>query len=190
MKLLFATQNKHKAKELDLLVPDAISILSLNDIGCTAEIAETGNSFEENAKIKADWVRKKYGLDCFADDSGLEIEALGGAPGIYSARYGGPERDMEKNIQKVWDKLQGHSNTRAWFRTVFYLHLEGKEYVFRGHVEGSIVFEKRGENGFGYDPIFVPKGYRETFAELGDTIKNKIGHRALATQSLLKVLSR
>jgi XTP/dITP diphosphohydrolase len=97
---------------------------------------------------------------------------------------------MEKNIQKVWDKLQGHSNTRAWFRTVFYLHLEGKEYVFRGRVEGSIVFEKRGENGFGYDPIFVPKGYRETFAELGDTIKNKIGHRALATQSLLKVLSR
>ena len=188
MTLLFATHNDHKVEELNQLLPDSISLISLNDIGCEGEIEETGVSLEENAKIKADRARMKFGLDCFADDSGLEIEALDGAPGVYSARYGGEERDMDKNIQKVWNELKGHQNTRAWFRTVFYLHLEGKEYVFRGRVEGSIIFEKRGTKGFGYDPIFIPKGYQKTFAELGDDIKNKIGHRAIATQSLIKVL--
>ena len=150
MTLLFATHNDHKVEELNQLLPDSISLISLNDIGCEGEIEETGASLEENAKIKADCARMKYGLDCFADDSGLEIEALDGAPGVYSARYGGEERDMDKNIQKVWNELKGHQNTRAWFRTVFYLHLEGKEYVFRGRVEGSIIFEKRGTKGFGY----------------------------------------
>lgn len=188
MTLLFATQNDHKVEELNQLLPDSISLISLNDIGCKGEIEETGFTLEENAKIKADYARMKFGLNCFADDSGLEIEALDGAPGVYSARYGGEERDMDKNIKKVWKELKGHQNTRAWFRTVFYLHLEGKEYVFKGRVEGSIIFEKRGAKGFGYDPIFIPKGHQKTFAELGDDVKNKIGHRAIASQLLIKVL--
>jgi XTP/dITP diphosphohydrolase len=188
VKLLFATHNDHKVEELNQLLPDSISLISLNDIGCKLEIKETGVTLEENAKIKADYSRMKFGLDCFADDSGLEIEALDGAPGVYSARYGGEERDMDKNIKKVWNELKGNQNTRAWFRTVFYLHFESKEYVFRGRVNGSIIFEKRGAKGFGYDPIFIPKGYQKTFAELGDEVKNKIGHRAIATQSMIKVL--
>jgi XTP/dITP diphosphohydrolase len=189
MKLIFATHNLNKVEELNQLLPKSISLLSLNDIGCHKEIKETGKTFKENAKIKADFIRYKYGLDCFADDSGLEIEALGGAPGIYSARYAGPQKNIEANIQKVWEELKEINNTRAWFHTVFYVHFSGQEYVLSGSVEGSIILEKRGNKGFGYDSIFVPKGYKKTFAELGDDVKNKIGHRAIASQSLIRILT-
>ena len=190
MKLIFATHNAHKVAELNQLLPKSIKLLSLNDIGCHEEIEETGKSLEENSKIKADFIRNKYGLDCFADDSGLEVELLDGAPGVYSARYAGPNKDMEANIQKVWSELDGETNPKAWFRTVFYLYFSGKEYELAGRVEGTIIFEKRGTGGFGYDPIFVPKGYQKTFAELGEDVKNKIGHRAIATQSLLKIVKQ
>ena len=189
MKLIFATHNLNKVEELNKLLPKSISLLSLNDIGCHKEIKETGKTFKENAKIKADFIRYKYGLDCFADDSGLEIEALDGAPGIYSARYAGPNKNMEANIEKVWEELKEINNARAWFHTVFYVHFSGKEYESSGSVEGSIILEKRGNKGFGYDPIFVPKGYKKTFAELGDDVKNKIGHRAIASQSLIRILT-
>jgi XTP/dITP diphosphohydrolase len=189
MKLIFATHNLNKVEELNKLLPKSISLLSLNDIGCHKEIKETGKTFKENAKIKADFIRYKYGLDCFADDSGLEIEALGGAPGIYSARYAGPQKNIEANIQKVWEELKEINNTRAWFHTVFYVHFSGKEYELSGSIEGSVILEKRGNKGFGYDPIFVPKGYKKTFAELGDNVKNKIGHRAIASQSLIRILT-
>jgi len=189
MKLIFATHNAHKVKELNQLMPKSISLLSLHDIGCNQEIEETGKTFKENAKLKADFIRYKYGLDCFADDSGLDIEILNGAPGIHSARYAGPERDMEANIQKVWKEINGMENLKAYLRTVFYVHYSGKEYELSGSLEGSIILEKRGNKGFGYDSIFVPKGYKKTFAELGDSVKNKIGHRAIASQSLIKILS-
>ncbi len=188
MKLIFATHNTHKVKELNQLLPHSIELLSLNEIGCHQEIIESGKTLEENAKIKADFIRYKYGLDCFADDSGLEIEALNGAPGVYSARYAGAERDMEKNIQKVWEDLAG-KETAACFRTVFFLHLEGREHLLTGRVAGRIIFEKRGSGGFGYDPIFIPEGQQQTFGELGAEIKNKIGHRAQATKALLNILS-
>lgn len=188
MKLIFATHNTHKVKELTQLLPPSIELLSLNQIGCHQEIIESGTTLEENAKIKADFIRHKYGLDCFADDSGLEIEALNGAPGVYSARYAGTERNMEKNIQKVWEELAG-KETSARFRTVFFLHLEREEHLLTGQVAGRIIFEKKGSGGFGYDPIFIPDGHEQTFAELGDEIKNKIGHRAQATKALLRMLT-
>ena len=187
MKLIFATHNSHKVQELNQLLPDSIELLSLNQIGCHQEIIESGTTLEENAKIKADFIRFNYGLDCFADDSGLVVDALNGAPGVYSARYAGAERNMEKNIQKLWSELKGKETT-AYFQTVFFLHLEGKEYVLKGAVKGQLIFEKKGKGGFGYDPIFIPEGYRQTFAELGDEIKNKIGHRAQATKKLLEIL--
>ena len=190
MKIIFATHNQNKVEELKQLVPSKYSLLSLNDIGCTEEIKETGSTLEENAQIKADYVRFKYGLDCFSDDSGLEIDALGGAPGVYSARYAGDQKNNDANIEKIWKELKGIKNPRAIFRSVIYVHLNQKKFCFQGKVEGSIIYEKRGLEGFGYDPIFIPKGYKKTFAELGDTKKNKISHRALATFQLLKLLER
>ena len=154
------------------------------------EIEETESTLEENAQIKADYVRYKYGLDCFSDDSGLEIDALGGAPGVYSARYAGDQKNNDANIEKIWKELKGIKNPRAIFRSVIYVHLNQKKFCFQGKVEGSIIYEKRGLEGFGYDPIFIPKGYKKTFAELGDSKKNKISHRALATFQLLKLLER
>tara|TARA_A100001011_G_scaffold308714_1_gene324464 strand:+ start:2831 stop:3406 length:576 start_codon:yes stop_codon:yes gene_type:complete len=189
MKLIFATHNTYKVEELKQLIPKSIDLLSLNDIGCDLEIKETGKSLEENAKIKADFIRFKYGLDCFADDSGLEIEVLDGAPGVRSARYAGPQRDVQANIEKVWEELNGIRYPKAWFRSVFFVHFCGKKYQLSGSVEGSIIYEKRGTKGFGYDPIFVPKGYKKTFAELGEDVKNKISHRAIAAGELIKVLS-
>tara|TARA_B100000780_G_scaffold94510_1_gene65777 strand:+ start:11037 stop:11612 length:576 start_codon:yes stop_codon:yes gene_type:complete len=190
MKLLFATHNQNKVVELKKLVPKYIDIFSLTDINCHKEIEETGKTLEENAKIKADFIKYKYGLDCFADDSGLEIEALNGAPGVYSARYAGEEKNNASNIQKVWSELEKKGNTNACFRSVFYAHLGSKTYTFEGRVDGNIIFNKKGKGGFGYDPIFIPVGYDKTFAELGDVIKNKISHRAKATQSLLDTLLR
>tara|TARA_Y100000385_G_scaffold72702_1_gene73271 strand:+ start:1143 stop:1718 length:576 start_codon:yes stop_codon:yes gene_type:complete len=189
MKLIFATHNTYKVEELKQLIPKSIYLLSLNDIGCHLEIEETGKSLGENAEIKADFIRFKYGLDCFADDSGLEIEVLDGAPGVRSARYAGPQRDMKANIEKVWEDLNGIKHPKAWFRSVFYIHFCGKEYQLSGRVEGSIIYEIRGNKGFGYDPIFVPKGYKKTFAELGEDVKNKISHRAIAARELIKILS-
>ena len=190
MKIIFATHNQNKVEELKQIVPLKYSLLSLNDIGCIKEIKETGSTLEENAKIKADYVRYKYGLDCFSDDSGLEIDALGGAPGVYSARYAGDQKNNDANIEKIWKELKGIRNPKAIFRSVIYVHLNKKKICFQGKVEGSIIYEKRGLEGFGYDPIFIPKGYKKTFAELGDTIKNKISHRALAIVQLLKLLER
>lgn len=190
MKIIFATHNQNKVEELKQIVPLKYSLLSLNDIGCIKEIKETGSTLEENAKIKADYVRYKYGLDCFSDDSGLEIDALGGAPGVYSARYAGDQKNNDANIEKIWKELKGIKNPRAIFRSVIYVHLNQKKFCFQGKVEGSIIYEKRGLEGFGYDPIFIPKGYKKTFAELGDTTKNKISHRALAIVQLVKLLER
>ncbi len=189
MKIIFATHNQNKVKELHRLLPDPYELLSLNDIGCLPEIEETGKTLEENAKLKADYVRYKYGLDCFSDDSGLEVDALNGAPGVYSARYAGKEKNNDANIQKIWKSLKGVPDTAACFRSVFYVHLRGKTYSLEGRVAGKIVFEKRGFGGFGYDPIFIPNGHKKTFAELGDEIKNKISHRAIATKQLIELFN-
>jgi XTP/dITP diphosphohydrolase len=189
MKIIFATHNQNKVKELNQLVPEPYKILSLNDINCLQEIEESGKALEDNAKIKADYVRYKYGLDCFSDDSGLEVDALNGAPGVYSARYAGEEKNNDANIQKIWNSLKEVTNTAACFRSVFYVHLRGKTYSFEGRVAGNLIFEKRGLGGFGYDPIFIPSGYKQTFAELGDETKNKISHRANATKQLIKLLN-
>jgi XTP/dITP diphosphohydrolase len=190
MKLIFATHNQHKVEELKKLVPASISILSLADINCHHDIKETGTTLEENAEIKANFIKYKYGLDCFADDSGLEIESLQGAPGVYSARYGGEGKNSEDNIHKVWEELKGKTNTKAQFRTVIASSFGNTIKRFEGIVKGDIIFEKRGAGGFGYDPIFIPEGFAKTFAELGDLVKNRISHRALATQLFLKELNQ
>jgi len=190
MKLIFATHNQNKVNELNLLLPESITLLSLNDINCTQEIEETGSTLEENAQIKADFIRKKYGMDCFSDDSGLEVDALNGAPGVYSARYAGFPPNNEANIKKIWNELKGISTPKARFRTVFFLHQAGRSHTLKGTVEGTLIFEKRGNGGFGYDPIFIPNGYSQTFAEMGNELKNTISHRAKATAELLKVLQK
>ena len=190
MKIIFATHNQNKVIELSQLIPKKYNILSLNDIGCVKEIEETGSTLEENAKIKADYVRYKYGLDCFSDDSGLEVDALKGAPGVLSARYAGNQKNNDANIKKIWKKLRDKSSTKATFRSIFHIHFNNKTFSFQGKVDGNLIFEKRGLNGFGYDPIFIPNGYNQTFAELGDVVKNKISHRALATVQFLKLLER
>ena len=188
MKLIFATHNQHKVEELKKLLPSNISILSLTDINCHEEIEETGTTLEENAKLKANFIKYKYGLDCFADDSGLEVDALGGSPGVYSARYAGDKKNNEDNIKKIWEELSNKESTKAQFRTVIASSFGSKTTIYEGKVIGNLIFEKRGNHGFGYDPIFIPEGYTKTFAELGDTVKNKISHRALATQKFLTEL--
>jgi len=188
MKLVFATHNLNKLKEIQELVPIGIEILSLTDIKCTEDIEETGSTLEENAKIKVDYIKGNYGYDCFADDSGLEIDSLDGAPGVYSARYAGAEKSNEKNIEKVWAKLADKKDKSAQFRTIIAAHIDGKTLQCEGKVRGTIISEKRGEDGFGYDPIFIPNGYSKTFAELGREVKNEISHRAIAFQVFLKSL--
>ncbi len=188
MKLVFATHNLNKLKEIQELVPSGIEILSLTDIKCTEDIEETGTTLEENAKIKVDYIKDNYGYDCFADDSGLEIDSLEGAPGVYSARYAGAEKSNEKNIEKVWAKLADKKDKSAQFRTIIAAHIDAKTLQCEGKVRGTIISEKRGEGGFGYDPIFIPNGYSKTFAELGKEVKNEISHRALAFQIFLKSL--
>lgn len=189
MQLVFATHNAHKLAEVKQLLPEKIELLSLTDIGCVEDIEETGSTLEENALIKAKYVMDTYGYNCFADDSGLEIDALNGEPGVYSARYAGPERDNEANIQKVWEQLKDKPSTTAQFRTVIAVCMDKKEWLCEGKVRGHMLFEKRGSLGFGYDPIFVPEGYTQTFAGLGDEVKNKISHRARAIQEFLKSIS-
>jgi XTP/dITP diphosphohydrolase len=188
MKLVFATHNNNKLEEVKQLLPAHIELLSLTDIGCTEEIKETGSTLEENAYIKARYVKTHYGLNCFADDSGLEIDALDGAPGVISARYAGPQKDNEANIQKVWGNLKNHPDKSAQFRTVIAVCIDETEWDCEGVVRGALIDEKRGEGGFGYDPIFIPQGYAHTFAQLGSDVKNKISHRAKATQLFLSQL--
>lgn len=186
--IVFTTNNRHKLDEIRHITGKELHILSLADIDCREEIEETGTTLEENALIKARYVKEKYGYDCFADDTGLEVEVLGGAPGIYSARYAGESCNFDDNMNKLLAVLKGEKNRRARFRTVIALLLNGETHYFEGVVEGNIIEKKRGHAGFGYDPIFVPAGYRQTFAELGDEIKNRISHRAAATRQLIRFL--
>lgn len=188
-KLVFATNNKHKLEEVKKVVKNKFEILSLEDIGCQEDIEEPGETLEENAFIKARYVKQNYGYDCFGDDTGLEVKALNGAPGVHSARYGG-DHDSEANIKRLLSELQGENNRKARFRTVIALILEGKEYQFDGIAEGEIILEKKGATGFGYDPVFKPNGYNNTYAELGDDVKADISHRARATKQLCEFLEK
>ena len=187
-KIVFATNNKHKLDEIRRIADDQVQILSLSDIHCNDEIDETGATLEENALIKARYVKEQSGYDCFADDTGLEVEALDGGPGVYSARYAGDDCNPEDNIRKLLQELQGVENRHARFRTVIALLINGEEHLFEGVVNGLIIEEKRGGSDFGYDPVFMPAGYRQTFAELGNDIKNRISHRARATEQLIAFL--
>ena len=190
-KLVFATNNAHKLEEVAAILGEQIELFNLNDIGCHTDIPETAATLEGNALLKSSFIFKNYGLDCFADDTGLEVEALDGAPGVYSARYAGGEgHDSQANMLKLLRDLEGKENRKAQFRTAISLILDGKEYLFEGVIKGEIIKEKRGDSGFGYDPIFKPEGYDKTFAELGNDIKNKISHRALAVQKLCEFLQR
>lgn len=187
-KLVVATNNAHKLEEIAAILGDEMELLSLKDINCHAEIPETADTLEGNARQKAMYIYENYGMECFADDTGLEVEALNGAPGVFSARYAGDGHDSEANMQKLLKELKGKENRKAQFRTAICLIMEGKEYLFEGIVKGAIIEEKRGGAGFGYDPIFVPEGYEQTFAELGNDIKNTISHRARAVEKLCKFL--
>lgn len=189
-KIVFATNNKHKLDEIRNITARKIEILSLSDIESDDEIEESGTTLKENALIKARFIKDKYGFDCFADDTGLEVDALDGLPGVYSARYAGEECNPQDNMLKLLERLKGNENRAAKFRTVIALIINGKEYFFEGEIDGKIIGEKRGNAGFGYDPIFMPDGYNKTFAELGDDVKNHISHRALATQKLVDFLLR
>ena len=187
-KLGFATNNAHELEEIAAILGEKIELLSLKDIECTADIPETADTLEGNATQKAEYIYQQYGLDCFADDTGLEVEALDGAPGVFSARYAGEGHNSEDNMQKLLQNLQGVTNRKAQFRTVICLIWDGKKYLFEGICKGEIIEEKRGNAGFGYDPIFVPEGYDQTFAELGNDIKNSISHRAKAVELLCNFL--
>lgn len=185
--LVFATNNKHKAEEIQSILGSQFKILALTDIGCMVDIPETGNSFEENATLKSSYVTEHYRLDCFADDSGLEIEALNNEPGIYSARYSGI-KDDKINMELVLQKLEGLTNRKARFKTVISLMKNGKNILFEGMINGTIRQIPAGDQGFGYDPVFEPLGYTVTFAQMSRSEKNRISHRAIATQKLIAFL--
>lgn len=188
--LVFATNNAHKLEEVAAKLNGDIQLLSLNDIGCKDEIDETGTTFQQNASLKSRYIFNKYNVNCFGDDSGLEIDALNGDPGVYSARYAGTHGNHPANMQKVLRELAEMSNRRARFRTVISLLWEGEEYFFEGTVEGTIRHELSGSEGFGYDPIFQPDGYRNTFAEMTMEQKNSISHRAKAVEKMVAFLNR
>ena len=189
MRIVFATNNQHKLSEIRQILGSRVEVLSLKDIGCDVDIPETGSTLEENALQKAQYVYDHYHIDCFADDTGLEVDALGGAPGVYSARYAGGEgHDSEANMTKLLGELGENNNRRARFRTVIALIQQGEVHEFECIVNGQIIRERRGGEGFGYDPIFQPDGYDQTFAELGIEIKNQISHRARATAKLAEYL--
>ncbi|MDD2512175.1 MAG: non-canonical purine NTP diphosphatase [Proteiniphilum sp.] len=187
-KIVFATNNRHKLEEIRKIAEGQLEILSLSDIGCNEEIDETGSTLDENAMIKAAYVQERYGYDCFADDTGLEVEALQGAPGVFSARYAGEACRAEDNMDKLLAEMSGHDHRNARFRTVIALICDGEVHLFEGVINGTITREKKGNDGFGYDPLFVPEGDTHTFAELGNEVKNSISHRALATEKLMKFL--
>ena len=188
LQLVFASSNKNKIKEIQQLVPSDIQILSLEDIGCDVDIPETADTIEGNAILKANYVTKNYGYPCFADDSGLEIDALNGEPGVYSARYAGLQRNDDDNMSKVLANLQNQTNRRANFKTVIALNMNDEQHLFTGIINGEIIHEKRGTNGFGYDPIFVAETYDKTFAELSMEEKSAISHRGRAVKQLISFL--
>lgn len=189
MKLLFASHNKNKVDELKQIFPNTYFLKGLDDLNDSVKIEEIGANLIENALLKARFIHEKYGLNTISDDTGLEIEALNGAPGILSARFAGEENDSLKNMKKVLDLMQNEDNRVAQFRTVIALILDNKEYLFEGIVKGIILRTYRGEGGFGYDPIFLPEGYDQTFAEMPFTLKNKISHRGIAINNLLHFLN-
>jgi XTP/dITP diphosphohydrolase len=188
MKLVFATNNKNKILEVQQLLPKSIEIVSLESIGCFEEIPETAYTIEENAIMKANYITQKYGYDCFADDTGLEVDALNGEPGVYSARYAGEQRSSEDNMTKLLNALFNKINRKAQFKTVIVLNSNGRQHLFTGIARGEITLEKIGNQGFGYDPIFKPEGYTATFAQLSLEEKGKISHRGKATEQLINFL--
>ena len=188
MKLVFATNNVNKLKEVQEMLANSIELLSLKDIHCFDEIDETATTLEGNARLKASYITAKFGYNCFADDTGLEVESLHGKPGVYSARFAGEPSNSENNMQKLLHELNGKENRKAQFRTAICLHLDGKQFLFEGICKGEILAEKQGEKGFGYDPIFQPKGYQQSFATMQRNEKNKISHRGLAIEKLITFL--
>nr|WP_294781703.1 non-canonical purine NTP diphosphatase [uncultured Flavobacterium sp.] len=189
MNLVFASNNKNKIAEIQSMLPENIKILSLEDINCLEDIPETADTIEGNAILKADYVTRKYGYDCFADDTGLEVQTINGEPGVYSARYAGEQKNADDNMNKLLEALKNEENRNAQFKTVITLNLKGKQYLFTGIAKGEITVTKNGTNGFGYDPIFQPENYSETFAQLPLETKNRIGHRGKAVQQLIDFLN-
>lgn len=190
MQLVFASNNKNKIHELQSMLPESITIVSLESIGCFEDIPETADTIEGNAIQKANYVTQKYGFDCFADDTGLEVDALNGEPGVFSARYAGEQRNSEDNMNKLLINLSDKNNRAAQFKTVIALNLKGEQHLYTGIAKGEITLEKIGNQGFGYDPIFQPEGFTETFAQLSLVVKNKISHRGKATQELIAFLKK
>ncbi len=188
MKICFATNNKKKIEEVEAALGDGFQILSLEEIGCHEELPETGDTLDQNAFQKARYVKEKFGVDCFADDTGMEVEALGGAPGVYSGRFAGEPRSDHRNIDLLLNKMEGAENRKARFRTVIALILKGEEHAFEGVAEGEINFIRSGTGGFGYDPVFKPQGFDLTFAELSLAEKNVISHRGKAIRKLIQFL--
>ena len=190
MKIVFATNNKHKLEEIKDILGKDFEIVSLAEIGCHEDIPETGLTLEENARQKSTYIVEHYNYDCFADDTGLEVDALNGEPGVHSARYAeGTDHDSEANMRKLLSKMSNVKDRTARFRTVISLIINGVEHQFEGRVEGRIATEKHGKEGFGYDPVFIPEGYDKSFAELGEEVKNQISHRARAVKKLAEYLS-
>jgi len=188
MQLVFASTNINKIKEIQLLLPSTIQVVSLKDIGCFEEIPETADTIEGNAILKANYITEKYGIHCFADDSGLEVDALNGEPGVYSARYAGEPKSDDNNMDKLLLNLRDKTNKKANFKTVICLNINDEQHLFTGIIHGKIIDKKVGENGFGYDPIFMADGYNKTFAELAIEEKSKISHRGLAVKQLVDFL--
>jgi XTP/dITP diphosphohydrolase len=189
MKLVFATNNLNKLKEVQEMLPNTIKLLSLKDINCFEEIEETEMSLEGNAKLKADYITQKYGYNCFSDDTGLEVESLNGKPGVYSARYAGEPSNSENNMQKLLSELKNSSNRKAQFRTAVSLNINDDNFIFEGICKGVILEKKQGEKGFGYDPIFKPENHAESFAQMSSEEKNIISHRGIAIKKLVRFLS-
>ncbi len=186
--LVFATNNEHKLRELREILRNEFYLLSLSDIACSEEIPETGNTLEANASEKSRYIWERYSIDCFSDDTGLEIAALNNAPGVRSARYAGEERNAEENVAKVLEELKGVVNRKACFRCIISLIIKGREFLFEGRVDGEILQEKRGSAGFGYDPIFAPDGFQQSFAEMNPDLKNSMSHRGRAVEKLVRFL--
>lgn len=188
MKLIFATHNQNKLSEVKALMPQNIELLGLRDINFHEDIEETALTIEGNASLKSTAIYKSVGINCFSDDSGLLVDALNGEPGVHSARYAGEQKNDEDNIRKILTELNGKENRKAHFKTVMSLIVEGKEHLFEGKINGTIITEKRGNNGFGYDPIFVPDGFTKTFAEMTKEEKSSISHRGIALKKLIEFL--
>ncbi len=186
MKLVFASNNKNKILEIQSMLPSNIEILSLESIGCFEEIPETADTIEGNSILKANYITEKYGYNCFADDTGLEVEALDGAPGVYSARYAGEHKNAQDNMNKLLTELENKTNRKAQFKTVICLNSNGNQHLFTGIASGEITLEKKGNQGFGYDPIFKPTGFEETFAEISLEAKASMSHRGIATKKLIE----